>query len=57
MKTAIDPDAHTTEGLQDIAYGIDTARRGWCTAGDVLNTLALSDLKTWLERRRKNAGR
>jgi DNA polymerase (family 10) len=56
MKTAIDPDAHTTEGLQDIAYGIDTARRGWCTASDVLNTLALSDLKTWLERRRKNAG-
>jgi DNA polymerase (family 10) len=56
MKTAVDPDAHTTEGLQDIAYGIDTARRGWCTASDVLNTLALPDLKTWLALRRKNAG-
>ena len=56
MKTAIDPDAHATEGLLDIAYGLDTARRGWCTASDVLNTLALPDLKKWLRLRRKNAG-
>jgi DNA polymerase (family 10) len=56
MKTAINPDAHTTVGLLDIAYGIDTARRGWCTASDVLNTLTLPDLKTWLGLRRKNAG-
>ena len=56
MRTAINPDAHATEGLRDIAYGIDTARRGWCTANDVLNTLALPELQKWLSRRRKNAG-
>jgi DNA polymerase (family 10) len=56
MKTAINPDAHTTDGLLDIAYGVDTARRGWCTASDVLNTMTLPDLKAWLGRRRKNAG-
>jgi DNA polymerase (family 10) len=56
MKTSIDPDAHETAGLSDIAYGIDTARRGWCTAGDVLNTLPLPELLTWLSRRRERAG-
>lgn len=56
MKTSIDPDSHETAGLADVAYGIDTARRGWCTAGDVLNTLTLRELLDWLSRRRKRAG-
>jgi DNA polymerase (family 10) len=56
MKTSIDPDSHETAGLADIAYGIDTARRGWCEASDVLNTYALSDLLSWLGARRKRAG-
>jgi DNA polymerase (family 10) len=56
MKTSINPDSHETGGLRDIGYGIDTARRGWCTAGDVLNTLALPDLLKWLRTRRKRAG-
>jgi DNA polymerase (family 10) len=56
MKTSINPDSHETAGLSDVAYGIDTARRGWCTAGDVLNTLALPDLLAWITARRKRAG-
>jgi len=56
MKTSVNPDAHDTAGLFDIAYGIETARRGWCTAGDVLNTLSLPDLLEWLRRRRDRAG-
>lgn len=56
MKTSIDPDAHETAGLADIAYGIDTARRGWCTAGDVLNTRPLDELLGWLRSRRERAG-
>jgi len=56
MKTSVNPDAHETAGLADIGYGIDTARRGWCTAGDVLNTLSLPDLLEWLRQRRKRAG-
>jgi DNA polymerase (family 10) len=55
MKTSINPDSHHTSGLADVAYGIDTARRGWCTAADVLNTLPLSDLLLWLRRRRDAA--
>ena len=56
MMTSIDPDSHETAGLQDIAYGIDTARRGWCTAGDVLNTRPLDELLLWLRLRRERAG-
>jgi len=56
MKTSVNPDAHETSGLSDIAYGIDTARRGWCTASDVLNALPLPELLEWLRQRRKRAG-
>jgi DNA polymerase (family 10) len=56
MKTSVNPDSHETAGLSDIAYGIDTARRGWCTAGDVLNALSLDELLAWLKHRRKRAG-
>jgi DNA polymerase (family 10) len=56
MKTSINPDAHTTAGLTDVVYGIETARRGWCTSGDVLNALTRSDLLAWLSRRRERAG-
>jgi len=56
LVTSINPDAHEIAGLDDIAYGIDTARRGWCTAADVLNAKPLADLLTWLRRRRKAAG-
>jgi DNA polymerase (family 10) len=55
MKTSIDPDSHETAGLSDIVYGIDTARRGWCTAADVLNALSLPDLLNWLADRRARA--
>ena len=55
MKTSIDPDAHDTAGLNDIVYGIETARRGGCTAGDVLNTRRLPALVELLRYRRRHA--
>jgi len=54
--TSIDPDAHEPAGLHDVAYGIDTARRGGCTAAHVLNTRTLHELLAWLARRRASAG-
>ena len=52
LMTSIDPDSHETAGLHDMAYGIDTARRGGCQAKDVLNTRTLPELLDWLARRR-----
>lgn len=57
MKTSIDPDSHETGGLTDVDYGIETARRGWCTKEDVLNTRPPGELLAWLGARRKAAGR
>lgn len=40
----INPDAHSTGGLDDLDYGVGVARRAWLSAGDVLNTLPLPEL-------------
>lgn len=38
-RLVISTDSHRPESLSDMRYGIGTARRAWCTAGDVVNTL------------------
>jgi DNA polymerase (family 10) len=48
----INSDAHTTEGLDVMRFGVATARRGWCEARSVLNTRPLKQFMAWLERRR-----
>jgi len=53
VKIAIDSDAHHPDGLDGLPYGLATARRGWATAPDVLNTLTLDELKTWRQARIK----
>jgi DNA polymerase (family 10) len=35
-------DAHSTVGLGNMPLAVHTARRGWATAGDVLNTRPLA---------------
>jgi DNA polymerase (family 10) len=48
VKLLIDSDAHGTETLGNMRYGVATARRAWLTAADVANTrdwAALSELR------------
>jgi DNA polymerase (family X) len=47
-------DAHSTRGLGNMELAIGTARRGWATAADVLNTRPLDEL---LELRRRKLAR
>ena len=49
VKMAIGTDAHNTHGLDLMAYGVATAGRGWATKFDVLNTLSLAKLKSWIK--------
>ena len=35
----INPDAHSTQGLKDVWFGVQIARKGWLEANDVLNCL------------------
>ncbi len=49
---AINPDAHSTEGLRDIAYGVGVARKGWCTRSDILNARPLPEVLAFLAHRK-----
>jgi DNA polymerase (family 10) len=42
-KFTISTDAHSTKHLLNMPYGILTARRGWLTAGEVMNTLPVDE--------------
>ena len=50
----INPDAHSLDGLDDLEYGIDVARRAWLEKADVFNTIPA---KTMITRLRQRAGR
>lgn len=52
VKTAINPDAHSTDGLDEVSYGVGVARKGWLTAGDVVNAWEPETVKEYFGRRR-----
>jgi len=52
VKCSINPDAHSVQGLQDLAFGVGAARKGWLTKKDVINTLPLSRIREALQAKR-----
>ena len=51
VKLVISSDAHSVRGLDDLRFGVATARRGWATAADILNTRDADQLMRWVEER------
>jgi DNA polymerase (family 10) len=51
VKVAINSDAHHPGGLDSLPYGLATARRGWATDSDVLNTMTLDEIRAWRQAR------
>ena len=47
----INPDAHNTEGLKDVSYGVGIARKGWLEAKDVVNAWDLKKVTNYLSSR------
>jgi DNA polymerase (family X) len=45
---SIGSDAHGQDELAEIRLGIATARRGWLTPKDIVNSRSLKDLERWL---------
>ena len=45
---AINTDAHSPSGFSNVRYGVQTARRGWAEAADVLNTSDSASLAEFL---------
>jgi DNA polymerase (family X) len=53
VKCVINPDAHRTERLQDLWFGIGVARKGWLTKNDVVNCLPLGKIELALRAKRE----
>ena len=47
-RLVISSDAHRISELDFVAFGVDMARRGWITAGDVANTGSRAELLAWV---------
>jgi DNA polymerase (family X) len=52
VKCVINPDAHRTQRLQDLWFGIGVARKGWLTKEDVVNCLPLGKIEKALRAKR-----
>ncbi|MES2505543.1 MAG: DNA polymerase/3'-5' exonuclease PolX [Verrucomicrobiota bacterium] len=50
VKCSINPDAHSTRGLQDVLFGVRAARKGWLTRKDVINCLPLGEVEAALRK-------
>ncbi|UCG10071.1 MAG: DNA polymerase/3'-5' exonuclease PolX [Dehalococcoidia bacterium] len=44
VKLAINTDAHATNQLRFMRFGVGVARRGWCQARDIVNTGAVKEI-------------
>ena len=51
VKLAIDSDAHDAGDMDHLFFGVATARRGWATPADVVNTWSLTKLRSWAKAR------
>jgi len=54
VKVSINPDAHHIDDLSNVSYGVGIARKGWLTAGDVINALPLESIKTLLRKKKEH---
>jgi DNA polymerase (family X) len=50
VKLMVDTDAHHTDWMDGITYGVSVARRGWAEKGDIMNTRGANEFKQWLTR-------
>ncbi|MBV8378221.1 MAG: hypothetical protein JO279_14590 [Verrucomicrobia bacterium] len=57
VRCAINPDAHSVLRLQDLWFGIQSARKGWLTREDVVNCLPLNEVKRVLQQKSAPQGR
>ena len=52
LKVSINPDAHATDGLDDVRWGVLSAQKGGLTAADTLTALDADAFAAWVAARR-----
>jgi DNA polymerase (family 10) len=55
VQLVVNPDAHATDEIANVRFGIDVARRGWLEAGDVFNTRSVNAVAAHFAARRARA--
>jgi DNA polymerase (family 10) len=55
MRTSIHPDAHSQQGLRDVAWGVDIARKALASPRQILNTRPLEEIEAHFAARRRRA--
>src|SRR3990172_1326567 len=53
VRMAVATDAHRVEHLGLMRYGVGVARRAWCEAGHLLNSLSADDIEHFLKHHKK----
>ena len=51
IKISIDSDAHQPRELDGVDYGVLTARRGWASPADVVNTWTWDEIEAYKAQR------
>ena len=51
VRLCVSSDAHHADGLDVLRYGVDTARRGWATKADIVNTRTWPQIRKLRKRR------
>jgi DNA polymerase (family X) len=49
---SINTDAHSTDGFEEMIFGVNVARRAWVTKANVINCFSLPQLETWIAKKR-----
>ena len=47
VRIAVNTDAHSISGLDNLSYGIGSARKGWLSAADIVNSLNSQAIADW----------
>ena len=47
VRIAVNTDAHSISGLDNLSYGIGSARKGWLSATDIVNSLNSQAIADW----------
>jgi DNA polymerase (family X) len=55
-KLSVDSDAHSTEGLGNLFYGVGVAQRAWVPPEKVINALPLEEMLAGLKRNGGSSG-
>ena len=54
-RTALNPDAHSPQGLADVGFGVGIARKALATPGQVINCLPVEEVGDFFRQRRERA--